>query len=389
MIQVDKDRIPNNYDFIVVGTGLAGATFANLAGEDYNILMVEQRTHIAGNIYDKKLDGINVHMYGAHIFHTDDKKIWDYMNMFTEFSDYKHQVFANAMGETYQLPFNMMTFCQAFGYCTVEKAKELMQAEIKAAGITKPKNLEEQAISMVGTTIYNKLIKFYTKKQWGKECKDLPASIIKRLPIRFNFDSTYFNNAKYQGIPKEGYSKMINKMLHWDKIHIVGDENFNDNRTFWLSKLRSGGKVIYTGAIDELFNNRFGKLEYRSLRLKTETLQQKDYQGTSVVNYTMNDVLHTRIIEHKHFAPETSNENITIITKETPIPHIQGSNTPFYPIGLGENQEKYEQYKELADAHPQYELMGRLAEYKYYDMDACVRSVADKTIKLLDKKKKR
>ncbi len=384
-------QLKDKYDFIVVGAGPAGVTFANLAGESNNILIVEKRNHIAGNTYTVNKDGIDLHVYGAHIFHTNDQKVYDYLSMFTEWVDYKHQVVADYEGQIYQLPFNMMTFCQIFGNVTVERAKQRISEEAfnyiesKGGEAFTPQNLEEQAISMVGTTVYDKLIKGYTEKQWGRSCKELPASIIKRLPLRFNFDNTYFNDAKYQGIPKDGFTAMFENMLHWDNIDVLVNVDFLKSRKFFEERLTTNGKIIFCGAIDDLFSYDIGHLEYRSLKFEHSQIASSNHQGTSVINYTHPDVPWTRIIEHKHF--NDRGVNTTIVTKEYSQDYEPGNvnKEAYYPIGQKKNNDLYEAYRSrLSNEFPKYVLIGRLAEYKYFDTDKVVRSSIDKSIPIID-----
>lgn len=366
------------YDFIVVGAGPAGASFAAIAAHGgKTCLVVDRREHVAGNIYTEQIDGIHVHMYGAHIFHTNNTPVWRFVNKFTEFSNYRHQVVAKAPdNKLYQLPFNMMTFTQIFpGLTTVEELQNAIQVEIDAEHIETPQNLEEQALSMVGRSVYEKLIKGYTEKQWGRPCSELPASIIKRLPLRWNYDSTYFNNAKYQGIPIHGYTDMIINMLTHENIDVMLGTTMKDIDAMLKSKtlVQPRQNIIYTGALDELMNYEFGTLEYRSLSFIHDTRKQSNFQGTSVVNYTDAIFSNTRIIEHKHFDTNCQNDTSTVITHETAHEYVAGVNDPYYPIGDKQNLEMHARYvTHVKSAYPNMLLIGRLAEYKYYDMDAVI-----------------
>lgn len=360
------------YDYVIVGAGLYGSICAyelNKAG--YKVLVIDKRDHIGGNIYTEKVNDINVHKYGAHIFHTSNKEIWDYINQFAEFNNYINSPIANYKGEIYNLPFNMNTFSKIWdNVITPKDAKEHIIKEKYIGEIT---NLEEQAKSLVGTTIYEKLVKGYTEKQWGKECKDLPPFIIKRLPVRFTYNNNYFND-KYQGIPIGGYTQIIEKLL--EGIDIILNENYLDNKDKYKDS-----KIIYTGPIDEYYDYCYGKLEYRSLRFEEELLLTDNYQGNAVVNYTSNDVPYTRIIEHKHF--ENTECDWTIITKEYPV-SIEKGKDPYYPINNDKNNELYSKYKELADKDDKVIFGGRLGSYKYYDMDKTV----EQALLLVNKLKK-
>lgn len=360
------------YDYVIVGAGLYGSICAyelNKAG--YKVLVIDKRNHIGGNIYTEKVNDINVHKYGAHIFHTSNKEIWDYINQFAEFNNYINSPIANYKGEIYNLPFNMNTFSKIWdNVITPKDAKEHIVKEKYIGEIT---NLEEQAKSLVGTTIYEKLVKEYTEKQWGKECKDLPPFIIKRLPVRFTYNNNYFND-KYQGIPIGGYTQIIEKLL--EGIDIILNENYLDNKDKYKNN-----KIIYTGPIDEYYDYCYGKLEYRSLRFEEELLLTDNYQGNAVVNYTSNDVPYTRIIEHKHF--ENTECDWTIITKEYPV-SIEKGKDPYYPINNDKNNELYSKYKELADKDDKVIFGGRLGSYKYYDMDKTV----EQALLLVNKLKK-
>lgn len=356
------------YDFLIVGAGLFGAVFAHEAtAKGKKCLVIDKRNHIGGNIYTEKMEDVTVHKYGAHIFHTNNKRVWEYVNRFAEFNNYVNSPIANYKGELYNLPFNMNTFSKLWGVITPAQAKAKIEEQVKLAGIVNPQNLEQQAISMVGTDIYNKLVKEYTEKQWSRPCTELPSFIIKRLPVRFTFDNNYFTD-RYQGIPIGGYTQIIEKLLEGCDIKLNCD--FNANR----QQLKDvAAKTVYTGPLDELFGYCLGKLEYRSLRFETEVLDLDNYQGNAVVNYTSHDVPYTRIIEHKHF--EFGTQPKTIITKEYP----QSSGEPYYPVNNDNNDMVAQAYKEMA-ATSGFIIGGRLAEYKYYDMD----KVIEKALALAD-----
>ena len=348
------------HNYLIVGSGLFGSTFARLAKDSgKSVIVVEKRNHIGGNVYTENIEGINVHKYGAHIFHTNNKEVWDFVNKYAKFNDYKHSVLANYKGEIYNLPFNMNTFHQMWGIDTPKEAQEIIKKQ--SNNITNPSNLEEQCISMVGTDIYNKLVKGYTEKQWGRECKDLPSFIIKRLPLRFEYDNNYFN-AKYQGIPIGGYTKLIENLLEGIEVKLNYDYLQHREDIEYDT-------LVYTGPIDAYFDYKLGHLEYRSVRFETEVLDIPDYQHTSVVNYTDSNTPYTRIIEHKHF--EQSNTNKTIISKEYSL-EWDPTKEPYYPINDTKNTNLYNRYKELADSLPNVIFGGRLAEYKYYDMDEVI-----------------
>lgn len=336
--------------------------------------MIDKRSHIGGNIYCEHKDGINIHKYGAHIFHTSNKKIWDYVNDFAEFNNYINSPVANYHGEIYNLPFNMNTFSKMWNISAPQEAKNIIA--LQRAVISKPPvNLEEQAISLVGTDIYEKLIKGYTEKQWGRDCRSLPAFIIKRLPVRFTYDNNYFND-RYQGIPIGGYNQIIEKMLQDCTVELNTD--FNDIREYYSSLAE---KVIYTGQIDSFFDYALGELEYRGLRFETEKIETDNYQGAAVVNYTDRETPYTRIIEHKHF--EFGRQPVTYITKEYPAPWKQGQEA-YYPVNDARNQTLYEKYRKLADKEDKVIFGGRLAEYKYYDMDKVIESALSLAAKELD-----
>jgi len=348
------------YDYLVVGAGLFGSIFAYEANKKgKKCLVIDKRNHIGGNIYCENIEGINVHKYGAHIFHTSNKEIWDYINQFVEFNNYINSPIANYKGEIYNLPFNMNTFNKLWGVITPQEAKKKIENQIKELNTLNPKNLEEQAISLVGIDIYEKLIKGYTEKQWGKECKELPSFIINRLPVRFTYDNNYFND-KYQGIPIGGYNKIIDKFL--EGIDVKLNDNYFDKRKEYKQLAH---KIVFTGMIDEFYDYQFGELEYRSLKFETEILNIDNYQGNAVVNYTEREIPYTRIIEHKHF--EFGSQEKTIITKEYPSTWKKGDE-PYYPINNEKNNDLYKKYKILADKEENVIFGGRLADYKYYDM---------------------
>ena len=357
------------YDVLIVGAGLFGAIMAHEAKrQGKKVLVIEKRDHIAGNIYTKKVEDIQVHMYGAHIFHTNDKTVWDYVNQFVTFNRFTNSPVANYKGELYSLPFNMYTFNKMWNVTTPDQAEKIIESQRKE--ITKePENLEEQAISLVGKDIYEKLIKGYTQKQWGRPCNELPSFIIKRLPVRFTFDNNYFN-ALYQGIPVGGYTKMVEKML--DGIEVRLNTDYLKDKEEWNQKAET---IVYTGPVDAYFDYCFGNLEYRSVRFETEVLDIPNYQGNAVVNYTDEDTPFTRIIEHKWFEfgkDENGNDTPkTIISKEYSSEWKLGDE-PYYPVNDKRNSDLYAKYKALADKESHVIFGGRLAEYKYYDMDVVV-----------------
>jgi UDP-galactopyranose mutase len=354
------------YDYLVVGAGLFGAVFAQqckAAGK--SVLVIDKRPNIAGNVYTEEVEGINVHVYGAHIFHTNNKQVWDYVNRFAEFNRFTNSPVANYKGELYSLPFNMYTFNKMWGVVTPEQAAAKIEEQRAAAGITEPKNLEEQAISLVGTDIYEKLVKGYTEKQWGRDCKDLPAFIIKRLPVRLTFDNNYFN-ALYQGIPMGGYTQMVANMLDGIEVRLNTDYLANKAQLDALAE-----KVVYTGAIDAYFGYKLGTLEYRSVRFETEVLDMPNFQGNAAVNYTDRETPWTRIIEHKWF--EFGTQPKTVISREYSSEWRKGDE-PYYPVNDERNGALYQQYKVLAEGEKNVIFGGRLGEYKYYDMDAVIAS---------------
>jgi UDP-galactopyranose mutase len=368
------------YDYLIVGSGLFGSTFAyEAAKRGKHVKIIDKRNHIGGNIYTEQIEGINVHKYGAHIFHTNNKKIWDYVNQFAEFNRYTNSPVANYKGEIYNLPFNMNTFNKLWGVVTPAEAKRKIEEQKSEANITDPGNLEEQAISLIGTDIYYKLIKGYTEKQWGRKANELPAFIIKRLPVRFTYDNNYFND-RYQGIPISGYTQIIDKMLSNDLIDVEINTDFFVDRD---KNLREYPKIIYTGMIDQFFNYEFGTLEYRSLKFETEVLDEPNYQGNAVVNYTDAQTPYTRIIEHKHF--EFGNQSKTIITKEYPREWEKGDE-PYYPLNDEKNNSIYQKYKKKAESVPNVIFGGRLGMYKYYDMHQVIAAALNVVDSEFDKK---
>lgn len=354
------------YDYLIVGSGLYGAICAyELNKKGYKVLVIDKRNHIAGNIYTENIEGINVHKYGAHIFHTSNKKVWDYINQFAEFNNYINSPVARYKNELYNLPFNMNTFTKLWNdVYTPDQAKKKIEDEKAKYHIENPTNLEEQAINLVGTTIYEKLIKGYTAKQWGRKCDELPAFIIKRLPVRFTFDNNYFND-RYQGIPIGGYTKIIEKMLSGIEVRL--NTNYFDNKKEFDSISKN---IIYTGPIDEFFDFKYGALEYRTVRFETEVLNTSNFQGNAVVNYTDYEIPYTRIIEHKHFEFDVSSPK-TVISKEYSTTWKLGDE-PYYPVNNDKNNELYLKYKEEGDKLNNVHFGGRLGEYKYYDMDKVI-----------------
>jgi UDP-galactopyranose mutase len=348
------------YDYLIVGSGFFGSVFAyEMAKLGKDCLVIEKRDHIGGNVFTENLNGINVHKYGAHIFHTNDKEVWDYLNQFAEFNRYTNSPVAIYKDELYNLPFNMNTFYKMWGCKTPEEAKKIIEKQKNNENIQNPKNLEQQAISLVGRDIYEKLVKGYTEKQWGKKCSELPSFIIKRLPVRFTYDNNYFND-KYQGIPIGGYTQIIEKLLKNVKIKL--NTNFFTDKEKWENITN---KIVYTGMIDKYYDYCYGKLEYRSLKFESETKNIENFQGNAVINYTENSVPYTRIIEHKHF--ENTKTNKTIITKEYPIKYKKNEE-PYYPINDDKNTKIYKKYEKLAKKEENIIFGGRLAKYKYYDM---------------------
>lgn len=362
------------YDYLIVGAGLYGAVFASeMTKKGKRCLVIDKRDHIGGNVYTKDVDGIQVHQYGAHIFHTSDKKVWDYVNKLTEFNNYINSPVAVYKDELYNLPFNMNTFSRLWNLRTPKEVQAKIQEQIADLHITEPKNLEEQALSLVGTDVYEKLIKGYTEKQWGRDCKELPAFIIRRLPLRFTYDNNYFND-RYQGIPIGGYTQMVEKLL--DNIDVMLETDFFTYRKEHPEMFK---KVVYTGMIDEYFDYCYGHLEYRTVRFETERLEEENHQGNAVVNYTEREVPYTRVIEHKHFAPEEEREHpkdFTIISREYSTEWKPGIE-PYYPVNDEKNSALYEQYAELAQKEKDVIFGGRLGQYKYYDMDKVIRAALD------------
>lgn len=357
------------FDYVIVGSGLFGSVFAYEAKKrGKKCLVLEKRDHIGGNVYCENVEGVTVHKYGAHIFHTSNKRVWEYVNSLCEFNRFTNSPIANYNGEIYNLPFNMNTFAKLWGVFTPDEAKaKIEEQSSKIKG--EPKNLEEQAISLVGEDIYVKLVKGYTEKQWGRSCTELPSFIIKRLPVRYTYDNNYFNDL-YQGIPIGGYNEIINKLL--DGIEVRTGVDYNEDREKYNAL---GECVLYTGTLDTFYDYKFGKLQYRSLRFETELLDKQNYQGVAVVNYTDRETPYTRIIEHKHF--EFGTQEKTVITKEYPSEWEEGMEA-YYPVNDVQNQELFQKYKTLADGEENVIFGGRLAEYKYYDMDKVIESALNK-----------
>ncbi len=360
------------YDYLVVGAGLFGATFAHEAKEaGKKVLVIDRRPQIAGNVYTEDVEGIHVHKYGAHIFHTNDKAVWEYVNRFAVFNRFTNSPVANYRGELYSLPFNMYTFNKMWGVVTPQEAAEKIEEQRRAAGITEPKNLEEQAISLVGTDIYEKLVKGYTEKQWGRDCKDLPAFIIRRLPVRLTFDNNYFN-ALYQGIPVGGYTRLVQNMLMGIEVRL--NEDYLSDRSGWDAL---ADKVVFTGPIDEYYEYSLGTLEYRSVRFETELLDIPNFQGNAAVNYTDRETPWTRIIEHKwfEFGKDEKGDDLpkTVISREYSSEWKPGDE-PYYPVNDEKNSSLYAKYRELANQETKVLFGGRLGEYKYYDMDKVIAS---------------
>lgn len=357
------------YDYLVVGSGLYGAVFAHEAKKaGKSVLVIDKRPNIAGNVYTEEIEGINVHKYGAHIFHTNNKKVWNYITQFAEFNRFTNSPVANYHGELYSLPFNMYTFNKMWGVVTPEEAAEKIEEQRKEAGISEPRNLEEQAISLVGRDIFEKLVKGYTEKQWGRKCTELPPFIIKRLPVRLTFDNNYFN-ALYQGIPIGGYTKMVKNML--DGIEVRLSSDYLENKMEYDSL---ADRIIYTGPIDAYFQYKLGYLEYRSVRFETEILDKPNFQGNAAVNYTDEETPWTRIIEHKWF--EFGDQPKTVISREYSSEWKPGDE-PYYPVNDEKNTALYEKYKDLSVKERNVIFGGRLGEYRYYDMDAVIASALD------------
>ena len=353
-----------HYDVLIVGAGLFGATLAQqLTERGRRVLVIDKRAHVGGNVYTEEIEQIQVHRYGAHIFHTNNRAVWDYVSRFAEFNRYTNSPVANYHGELYSLPFNMYTFNRLWGVVTPQEAEEKIRRQREAAGIEEPKNLEEQAISLVGTDVYEKLVKGYTEKQWGRPCSQLPAFIIRRLPVRFTFDNNYFN-ARFQGIPMGGYTAMVERMLEGAEVRLGEDYLANKAAFDALAD-----RVVYTGPIDRYFDYCFGPLEYRSVRFETEVLDTPNFQGNAVVNYTDRETPYTRIIEHKHF--EFGTQPKTVISREYSSEWKLGDE-PYYPVNDEKNKRLYERYRSLAEGESKVLFGGRLGEYRYYDMDAVI-----------------
>lgn len=370
-----RKRNMAQYDYLIVGAGLYGAVFAREAKKaGKSCLVIDKRDHIAGNIYTKEVEGIQVHEYGAHIFHTSNKEIWDYVNQFAEFNQYINSPVAVYKDELYNLPFNMNTFSKMWNIRTPQEAREKIAEQIAELNITNPQNLEEQALSLAGKDVYEKLVKGYTEKQWGRDCKELPAFIIKRLPLRFTYDNNYFND-RYQGIPIGGYTAMVEKLLEGIEVRLEVDY-FSDKAGFDAM----AETVVYTGQIDKYFDYSLGVLEYRMVRFETETLDCENYQGNAVVNYTEREVPYTRIIEHKHF--EFGKQPKTVISREYPSEWSKGEE-PYYPINDEKNSKLYAEYAKLAAGEKNVIFGGRLGEYKYYDMDKVIESALKKAREVL------
>lgn len=363
------------YDYLVVGAGLYGAIFAHEARKaGKSVLVIEKRPHIGGNVYTEEVEGINVHVYGAHIFHTNNQRVWDYITQFAEFNRFTNSPVANYHGELYSLPFNMYTFNRMWGVVTPQEAAAKIEEQRREAGITEPRNLEEQAISLVGTDIYEKLVKGYTEKQWGRPCDQLPASIIRRLPVRLTFDNNYFN-ARYQGIPMGGYTRMAEKLLEGIEVQLNVDYLQKKEQYDCIAE-----KVVYTGPIDAYFEYRLGALEYRSVRFETEILDIPNFQGNAAVNYTDQETPWTRIIEHKWF--EFGTQPKTVISREYSSEWKPGDE-PYYPVNDEKNSRLYKEYRKLAEGERKVIFGGRLGEYQYYDMDAVIASALNRAGKEL------
>lgn len=362
--------VMTKYDYVIVGAGLYGACFAYLAKrQGKSVLIIDKRPHVGGNLYCEEIEGINVHKYGAHIFHTSNKRVWEFMNSLVEFNNYINSPVANYNGQLFNLPFNMNTFHALWGVITPEEARLKIEQQRKESGISEPKNLEEQAISLVGPDIYRILVKDYTEKQWGRKCTELPASIIRRLPVRFTYDNNYFNDI-FQGIPVGGYNRIFDKLLEGCEI-MTSTDYFSDKEHFDSI----AEKVVYTGPIDQFYDYRYGKLSYRTVRFETETIDTDNYQGVAVMNYTDAATPYTRIIEHKHF--EFGKQEKTVISKEYSS-EWNADSEPYYPVNDDINSQLYARYKELADKEEKIIFGGRLAEYKYYDMHHIVEQVLNR-----------
>ena len=364
------------YDYLVVGAGLYGAVFAHEAKKKgKNCLVIDKRDHIAGNIYCEEIEGINVHKYGAHIFHTSNKKIWEYINQFAEFNNYINSPVAVYKDELYNLPFNMNTFSKMWNIRTPQEAKAKIAEQVAETGITEPKNLEEQGLSLVGKDVFEKLVKGYTEKQWGRDCKDLPAFIIKRLPVRFTYDNNYFND-RFEEIPMGGYTKIVEKILY-----CIDVKTNTDYFAFIKENPDIAEKTVFTGMIDEYYDYKLGALEYRSVRFETEVLDTDNYQGNAVVNYTEREVPYTRIIEHKHF--EFGTQEKTVISREYSSEWSVGME-PYYPVNNEQNNTLFEKYRELAEKESNVIFGGRLGNYKYYDMDKVIEAALEMCEKELE-----
>lgn len=362
------EKIMSKYDYLIVGAGLFSAVFANEAKKHgKKCLVIEKRGHIGGNLYCENIEGITVHRYGAHIFHTSNRRVWDYVTELCEFNNFINSPVCNYKGEIYNLPFNMNTFSKMFGISSPVRAREIIESQRQEID-GEPQNLEQQAISLVGREVYEKLVKGYTEKQWGRDCRDLPAFIIKRLPVRYTYDNNYFND-RYQGIPVNGYNELIEKLF--DGVEILTDTDFFSEREKFLSLAK---KCLFTGMIDEFFDYRLGELDYRSLRFETETLDTENFQGVAVMNFSERDIPYTRIIEHKHFNFGTQKK--TVITKEYPEVFQRGKE-PYYPVNDEKNNGLYEKYRKLANERRDVIFGGRLGLYKYYDMDKCIEAALE------------
>ena len=369
------------YDILISGAGLYGAVFARQAAEaGRRVLVVERRDHIAGNAYTECVENIHVHRYGAHIFHTNDRRVWEYAGRFAEFNRYTNSPVANYRGELYSLPFNMYTFNRMWGVVTPDEAAAKIDEQRRAAGIVRPRNLEEQAVSLVGTDIYEKLVKGYTEKQWGRPCTELPAFIIRRLPVRMTFDNNYFN-ARWQGIPLGGYTAMVGRMLDARGIEVRLDTDYLEDRAALDA---AASRVVYTGPIDAFYGYRFGPLAYRSVRFETQVLDTPNFQGNAVVNYTDRETPWTRIIEHKWFdpAPDPADQPRTVISREFSSEWTPGAE-PYYPVNDDANSELYARYRALADREEKVLIGGRLGEYRYYDMDQVIAAALDASERFL------
>ncbi len=365
------------YDYLIVGSGLFGAVFAHeMTKRGKKCLVIDKRSHIGGNVYCEEVDGIQVHKYGAHIFHTSDKKIWDYVNQFVEFNHYINSPIAIYRDELYNLPFNMNTFSKMWGIRTPDEAKAIIESQIADLDIGEPKNLEEQALKLVGRDVYEKLVKGYTQKQWGRDCKDLPAFIIRRLPLRFTYDNNYFND-RYQGIPIGGYTRLVGMLLNGSDVLL--DTDYFEFREEHPDIAKT---CVYTGMLDRYFDYRLGVLDYRAVRFETESLPVENYQGNAVVNYTDGEVPYTRIIEHKHF--DFGKQPSTVITREYPIPWEKGDE-PYYPVNDSRNEALADEYRKLADAEENVIFGGRLGSYHYYDMDKVIATALEAVERDLEK----